>query len=98
MPVVASSFRNDFQKEIHPGLGIEREAREFPREGDGDVLLRGEVGEVEGVCAEGLRSCRDQMLSAPRMRHGALQQCLLPSTEFAYLTGVPHVTWLPCSV
>jgi restriction system protein len=38
------------------------------------------------------------MLSAPRMRHGASQQCLLPNKEFPYLTGVPHVTWLACSV
>ena len=29
MPVVASSFPSDFQKEIHPGLGIEPKAREF---------------------------------------------------------------------
>jgi hypothetical protein len=29
MPVLASSFPNDFQKEIHPGLRIGPKAREF---------------------------------------------------------------------
>ncbi len=32
------------------------------------------------------------MLSAPRIRHGDSQQCLLLNKEFAYLTGAPHVT------
>ena len=45
-----------------------------------------------------MKSAEIECYPRPRMRHGASQQCLLPKKEFAYLTGVPHVTWLACSV